>query len=142
MITWKQVKLAAAPYMVWIKVAALAAVVAVSFASGCTYSESQQATANAATAAELATLRTANAKYEQLEFEREQQLRANQRLAAEQLELADKARVEAMALRRQLDAKEREWEQRYRETMTEDRCAEIMEMQVCEVSTDGRRAGR
>lgn len=128
-----QAKLAAAPYMLAIKVAVLIGLLGFGVWLGFRLDpDTDCGQLDAETAAELATLRTANAEYAEAD-----RLRAieQDKAAAEQDERDKQAELERRALKLKADAlaqKLRANELARQAAKDNPKCAELMELQVCE----------
>lgn len=93
-----------------------------------------QQTAATEAAAEIATLRKANAEYEELIAGRNKDVEANKALAGQRDKEAEAASSRVRELERQLLIKDQQWKKKFADAMGDPKCAELMEMQVCEAA--------
>ncbi len=125
----------------WIGVAAAALLFAGGMWAGSAWQSNnclgeQAATSNVSTemSAELAALRLANANYEARLQEAATNVEANKRLAKERMAEAEAAALAAGVAERQLLLRDKEWKRKFSDAMASPKCAELMEMQVCETA--------
>lgn len=81
--------------------------------------------------AELAALKLANARYEEMVAKANKDIEANKALATQYIAEADASADRARTLERQLLLKEKEWKRQFAEAMADPKCAELMASEVC-----------
>lgn len=127
------IKTTLAPYWLYIKLGLYALAIGGCVALGFYLDRDEDCgQLDAETAAEIATLRTANAAYEKVERERaEAAVKEDEEFRAEHDKELKAARVRERSLYAKLDAVERELEA----ARSDPKCAELMELEVCEAIT-------
>lgn len=130
---WKNIKTAAQPYTLLIKLGAIAVVCGVLFVGGCNYGKSNQAATVVTLQSDLNTALAANKRYEDLNAERRR---------LDQLAAKESARQEAAALKAADRTGKVQKEQQTIEerndaalirALRDPKCEELMRMNVCSV---------
>lgn len=140
-LTKEAMKGAIAPYMFYVKLVCVGVLSAALFIGGCSFGENKRADDLAAkdvalgsSAAEIATLRAANATYESAVAGANRNVEANRRFAEEKQAEVEAARQETVKAQQTLKAREAEWKKGFAAAMNDARCAELMRSQVCAVA--------
>lgn len=131
MIVKKVVGQYVTPYLIWFKVALLVALFSLGWVTSCTHYKNASSQVTTETAAEIATLRTANAEYARVDEARNEralaELAASEVLVAEAQKAAGRQQARAETLADTL----RRLEEKQRDAALDPKCRDIMELEVC-----------
>jgi ABC-type Fe3+-hydroxamate transport system substrate-binding protein len=132
-LTTDYMKAALGPYAMWLKPLAVAVLAGFIFVGGCNYGKQGKADEIVSLTAQVSTLRSANQSYHEAAVANNKQVKEALKKSADLLARAEKAEELLSKQRHDRDKAQEKRDAQLREALSDPRCTEVLEMNVCSV---------